>query len=108
MTDTELIAFLNDILIFDSTQKECWECTLKTLQCLKNAKLFCKELKCLFKVISVDFLSFIMRNEEIVMNLSCVSMIIEWSVSQNLWEVKVFINFTEFYQCFIKKYFKVA
>ena len=31
MIDTELIAFLNDILIFDSTQEECWECTLKAL-----------------------------------------------------------------------------
>ena len=108
MIDTELIAFLNDILIFDSTQKKCWECTLKALQCLKNAKLFCKELKCLFEVISVDFLDFIMRNEEIVMNLSCVSMIIEWSVSQNLQKVRAFIDFTEFYWHFIKKYFKVA
>ena len=108
MIDTELIAFLNDILIFESTRKECQECTLKALQRLQDAKLFCKELKCLFEVTSVDFLSFIMRNEEIVMNSGCVSMIIEWSVSQNLWEVRAFIDFTEFYRRFIKEYFKVA
>ena len=48
MTDTELIAFLNDILIFRSTWEKCQKCTLKALQRLKNAKLFCKELKCLF------------------------------------------------------------
>ena len=108
MTDTKLIAFLNNILIFDSTWKECWKCTLKALQRLKNAKLFCKRLKCLFKVTSVDFLGFIMRNEEIVMNLSRVSMIIEWSVPQNLQKVRAFIDFTEFYWHFIKEYFKVA
>ena len=108
MTDTELIAFLNDILIFNSTWEECRKCTLKALQCLKNAKLFCKRLKCLFEVTSVDFLDFIMRDEEIVMNLSRVSMIIEWSVPQNLQEIRAFIDFTEFYWHFIKKYFKVA
>ena len=108
MINMKLIAFLNDILIFESTQEECWECTLKALQHLKNAKLFCKELKCLFKVTSVDFLSFIMRDEEIVMNLSRVSMIIEWSVPQNLRKVRAFIDFTEFYRRFIKEYFKVA
>ena len=108
MIDTELIAFLNDILIFDSTWEECWECTLKTLQHLKDAKLFCKRLKCLFEVTSVDFLSFIMRDEEIVMNLSHVSTIIKWSVPQNLWKVRAFIDFTEFYWRLIKKYFKVA
>ena len=108
MTDTELIAFLNDILIFDSIWEECWECTLKALQRLKNAKLFCKGLKCLFEVTSVDFLDFIMRDEEIVMNLSRVSMIIEWSVPQNLQKVRAFIDFTEFYRHFIKEYFKVA
>ena len=108
MTDTELIAFLNDILIFRSTWKECRKCTLKTLQRLKDAKLFCKKLKCLFEVTSVDFLGFIMRNEEIVMNSGRVSMIIEWPVPQNLRKVKAFIDFTEFYRRFIKKYFKVA
>ena len=108
MIDTELIAFLNDILIFESTWEECRKCTLKALQRLKDAKLFCKKLKCLFKVTSVDFLDFIMRNEEIVMNLSRVSMIIEWSVPQNLREVRAFIDFTEFYRRFIKEYFKVA
>ena len=73
----KLIAFLNDILIFRSIKKKCQRQTQKTLQCFKDAKLYCKELKCLFKIISVDFLSFIMRNEEIVMNSGCVSIIIE-------------------------------
>ena len=77
MIDTELIAFLNDILIFESTREECRKHTLKALQRLKDAKLFCKGLKCLFEVTSVDFLGFIMRNEEIVMNSGRVSMIIE-------------------------------
>ena len=108
MIDTELIAFLNDILIFESTREECRKHTLKALQRLKDAKLFCKGLKCLFEVISVDFLSFIMRNEEIVMNSGRVSMIIEWSVPQNLRKVRAFIDFTEFYRRFIKEYFKVA
>ena len=108
MIDTELIAFLNDILIFDNTWEECWKCTLKALQRLKDTKLFCKRLKCLFEVTSVDFLSFIMRDEKIVMNPGRVSMIIKWSVSQNLWEVRAFIDFTEFYRRFIKEYFKVA
>ena len=77
MIDTELIAFLNDILIFGSTREECRERTLKALQRLRDAKLFCKGPKCLFEVTSVDFLSFIMRDEEIVMNSGRVSMIIE-------------------------------
>ena len=108
MIDTELIAFLNDILIFESTQKECRKWTLKALQRLKNAKLFCKRLKCLFEVTSVDFLGFIMRDEEIVMNPGRVSMIIEWPVPQNLREIRTFIGFTGFYRRFIKEYFKVA
>ena len=49
-----------------------------------------------------------MRDEEIVMNLSRVSTIIEWPVPQNLREVRTFIGFTGFYRRFIKKYFKVA
>ena len=108
MIDMELIAFLNNILIFDSTWKECREHTLKALQRLKDAKLFCKGLKCLFEVTSVDFLSFIMRDEEIVMNPGRVSMIIEWPVPQNLREVRAFIGFAGFYRRFIKEYFKVA
>ena len=108
MIDMKLIAFLNEILIFRSIKKKCWECTLKALQHLKDMKLFCRDLKCLFEVIFVDFLSFIIRDEEIVMNSGRVFTIIEWSVSQNLQKVKTFINFIRFYWRFIKKYFKIA
>jgi len=78
LSDTELIAFINDILIYGDTLKEVRERTRRCLQRLREHGLFVKLKKCLFNTKEVPFLGFIVNSQGVTMDSSRVKTITKW------------------------------
>jgi len=77
--DTELIVYLNNILIFDNTVKEVRERTRKYLIKLHNIEFYCKLFKYLFEVKEVPFLDFIVNKNRLYINPVRIETIVNWS-----------------------------
>ena len=69
------VIYFDDILIYSKTRKKHWNCVMQILKRFHKFKLYVKLFKCFFMIINVEFLKYIINNDDIVMNLSCVKFI---------------------------------
>jgi len=102
-----IIVYLNDILVYSKTKKEYVQHVRKVLQTLKEADLRIKSEKSEFHVQSIEFLKFIITSQSLRMNLKKIEAVTTWSMSKSKIEVQFFLEFANFYRCFIKKYFRI-
>ena len=73
------------------------------LNCLNKAKLFLNIKKCKFEVIKIKYFEFIVNiRVSIQMNPEKIKIITEWQPSTTVKDVQSFLDFTNFYQQFIK------
>jgi len=79
----------------------------KILQTLKKVDLCIKSEKSEFHVQSVQFLRFIVTSQSLRMNLKKIEAVTTWLTSKSKIEVQFFLEFANFYRCFIKKYFRI-
>jgi hypothetical protein len=94
--------YLDDILIFSKTLKEqCWV-TRIVLEQLQKHKLFLRHDKCKFEQTSIEYLSLIVSEGEIHMDLVKVAGVAEWPTLTKKKEVQSFLGFTNFYHQFIE------
>jgi len=63
--------------------------------------------KCKFHVQKIFFLKLLLFIEELKMNLRKVQAVVEWSTSINLTQMQFFVDFCNFYRCFIKNFSKI-
>jgi Reverse transcriptase (RNA-dependent DNA polymerase) len=95
------IVYLDDILMFSKFKKEhlhYLELVIKHLCC---AELYTNSKKCEFFKFKVKYLGFIINAQDIHMNSACVTAISEWPQSQSFCNIQVFLEFCNFYRCFI-------
>jgi len=102
-----IIVYLNNILVYLKTKKEHVWHVKKVLQTLKKVNLHIKSEKSEFHVQSVQFLRFIVTFQSLRMNLKKIKAVTTWSMSKSKIEVQFFLEFANFYKCFIKKYFRI-
>ena len=102
-----IIVYLNDILVYSKTKKEHMQHVKKILQTLKKVNLCIKSEKSEFHVQSVQFLRFIVTSQSLRINLKKIKAVTTWSMSKSKIEVQFFLEFVNFYRCFIKKYFRI-
>ncbi len=102
-----VIVYLNDILVYSRTKKEHVQHVRKVLQTLKKVNLRIKSEKSEFHVQSVQFLRFIVMFQSLRMNLKKIEAVMTWLMSKSKIEVQFFLEFANFYKCFIKKYFRI-
>ena len=69
------VIYFDDILIYSKTRERYWDCVMQILKWFRKFKLYAKLFKCFFMIISVEFLKYIINNDDIVMNLSRVKFI---------------------------------
>ncbi len=103
-----VIVYLNDILVYSKTKKEHVQHVKKILQTLKKADLRIKSEKSEFHVQSVQFLRFIVTSQSLRMNSKKIEVVTTWSTSKSKIEVQFFLEFANFYRCFIEKYFRIV
>ena len=108
MIDVFYVIYFNDILIYNSLLKKHWNHVRQILKCLHKFQFFANLKKCAFAVQQINFLEFIISVKEVVMDPSWVSTIADWPTSKTYQKIQVFLNFANFYWCFVKDYFKIA
>ena len=108
MIDVFCVVYLNDILIYSSLLKKHWGYIKQILKYLHKFQFFVNLKKCAFAVQQIDFLEFVISVKGITMNSSWVSTIADWLTPKTYWKIQVFLDFANFYWCFVKNYFKIT
>ncbi len=102
------VCYLNDILIYFQRKKNHTNHVRLVLKRLKRHKMFVKLSKCVFDLKKIDYLKFIVKINDIRMNLAKIATIKKWVESTTRRHVRIFIKFAKFYKRFIKKFNKIA
>ncbi len=100
--------YLNDIIIYSKILKKYkWHVWL-ILHQLREIDLQIDINKCEFHVQKIIFLELLMLIEELKMNSRKIQAVIDWSTLNNLTQMQFFIDFWNFYWCFIKNFSKIV
>ena len=75
---------------------------------LQEADLQININKCEFHVQKIIFLELLMLIERLKMNSRKIQAVVDWSTLNNLTQMQFFIDFCNFYQCFIKNFSKIV
>jgi hypothetical protein len=105
--DVFVVVYLNDILIYSKNEKKHTNHVRLVLKRLKKYKLFAKLSKCDFDLKEVDYLKFIVKINDIRMNLARIAIVKKWVKSTTRQHVRTFLKFVEFYRRFIKMFSKI-
>ena len=101
--------YVNDILIFtDELLHQHWNYVQKILLQLWEVSLQIDIDKCEFEVKSIKYLKFILKvRKDVWMNSQKMKTIMNWQIFKSVKSVQSFIDFTNFYQKFIKNFFNL-
>ncbi len=103
-----VIVYLDDVFVFslDPSQyeKHVWE----VLKAFLEAGLYAKLSKCLFSVIYILFLEFILIDKGIEMKEDRISTILNWPEPESVCEVQSFLGFANIYRRFVKGFSRIA
>ena len=81
------VVYLNDILIYSSSQEEHLDHVKQVLERLRRFSLYVSLKKCEFFITEVEFLDFIMFIDNVAMNKRRVKAIQKWSRSKFFYEI---------------------
>ena len=93
---------MDDILIFSSqTREQHHKVVVQILNILCKHCLYLKVEKCTFEQPMVEYLSLILLEGCVEMDLVKVTGVQDWPTPWNVTKVQSFVGFVNFYQCFI-------
>ncbi|MBW0465419.1 hypothetical protein O181_005134 [Austropuccinia psidii MF-1] len=104
--DIFVVVYLDDIMIFSSSEEEHVKHVASVLQQLRDNNLFSKASKCVFHSSSVEYLGYVVSSYGLKMDSSKVQQILNWTQIKKIKALQPFIGFANFYYCFIKNYSK--
>ncbi len=100
--------YLDDIIIYSKIlKKHKWHVRL-ILNKLWEADLQIDINKYKFHVQKIIFLELLMSIERLKMNSRKMQAVVDWSTLNNLTQMQFFIDFCNFYWCFIKNFLKIV
>ncbi len=100
--------YLDDIIIYSKILKKHKQHVQLILNRLQEADLQIDIDKCKFHVQKIIFLELLMSIERLKMNSWKMQAVVDWSTLNNLTQIQFFIDFCNFYQCFIKNFLKIV
>ena len=101
-------AYFDDVLIYSKTRKKHIEYVHKVFKKLIDVGLQINIEKCEFYVQKISFLNILLFIEDIRINFLKIQMIFAWITFTYLKEVQAFVDFCNFYRCFIRNFFKIV
>ncbi|MBW0465271.1 hypothetical protein O181_004986 [Austropuccinia psidii MF-1] len=104
--DIFVVVYLDDIMVFSSSEEEHVKHVASILQRLKDNNLFAKVLKCVFHTSSVEYLGYVASSDGLKMDSSKVQQILNCPQPKNIKALQSFLGFANFCHCFIKNYSK--
>ncbi|QRW23228.1 Retrotransposable element Tf2 protein [Rhizoctonia solani] len=108
LLDVCVIIYLDDILIYSKDDASHTEHVHKVLKRLMDNQLFCKALKCMFHVTSVEYLGIIVSDKGFSLDKLKIQAVQEWPVPTKVKEVQSFLGFANFLCCFVANFSHVA
>ena len=102
MNLSELIVFLDDVLVHGKTLEDMEERTLKVLQRLRKYQLKLDPEKCTFGVREVRHLGFLISADGVKPDPEKVEALTTWPVPKTVREVKSFLGFCGFYRRWVE------
>ncbi len=100
--------YLNDIIIYSKILKKHKRHVRLILNRLREADLQIDIDKCKFHVQKIIFLELLISIEELKINSRKMQAVVDWSTLNNLTQMQFFIDFCNFYRCFIKNFSKIV
>ncbi|MBW0555971.1 hypothetical protein O181_095686, partial [Austropuccinia psidii MF-1] len=104
--DILFVVYLDDIMVFSSSEEEHVKHVTSVLQRLRDNSLFAQTSKCHFHASSVEYLGYVVSSDGLKMNSSKVQQILYWPQPKNIKSLQPFLGFANFHCCFIKNYSK--
>ena len=92
LIDVSCIVYLDDILVYSSTEAEHIDHVKEVLQRLRESKLFIKLSKCEWHVQRTEYLGYIISLEGVSIDPSRINAIQEWPIPQNVRDIRVCIG----------------
>jgi len=108
MLDVGLLVYMYDILVYTKTRKEHDDRVRKVLERLTENRLAVSPDKCVWRTQEVEFLGYIIGWGGIKMSHEKVEAILSWKMPELLADTQSFLGFANFYQRFIRDYFRIA
>ncbi len=102
------VMYLNDILIFFKNRKSHVQHIREMLKRLRTNDFFANFEKCFFFKYEIDYLEFIINENDITMNSNRINIIMSWSMIKFFKNIQIFLNFVNFYQRFIVRFFQLS
>ena len=103
-----VIAYFNNIVVYSNTVEEHTQHIQLMLQKLRKFNLFVKLSKCIFDALEIEFVKFIVDQEDISMNPGCIKTVVEWPLPKSFRDIQQFLGFANFYCHFIDMFSWVA
>ncbi len=100
--------YLDDIIIYSKILKKHKRHVWLILHRLREINLQIDINKCKFHVQKIIFLELLIFIKRLKINSWKIQMIVEWSILINLTQIQFFIDFCNFYRCFIKNFLKIV
>ncbi len=105
---TEVLVFLDDLIVFSRTPEEHEERLLKVLTRLREYGLKLSPEKCKFFQTSVRYLGHIISETGVQTDPENISALKTWPKPKNLRELRSFLGFAGYYWRFIRDYSKIV
>lgn len=105
---SEILVFLDDLIVSSDTLEEHEKRLLLALGCLKDYGLKLSLDKCKFFQPSVKYLGHIVLENGVETDPQKIQTIKSWPSPQNLKGLRSFLGFSGFYRRFIKDYAKIV
>ena len=102
--DKGVVIYIDDILIYATSQQELIQLTTQVLSKLEYNSLCVNAKECFFHQHEVEFVGFTIGHNGIRMSVNKVKDIIEWKEPRSTHEVQQYLGFANFYMRFIKGY----
>ena len=107
--DDFIIVYLDDILIYSSTQQVHTQHLYQVLQRLTDNKWYCKIKKCHFAQTSIEYLGHIISHGTISIDPEKMKAVTDWPTPfKNLTEVQSFLGLVGYYRKFIPHFSHIA
>jgi hypothetical protein len=106
--DKFVIVYLDDILIFSSSEQEHAHHLDLVLQLLEDNQLHAGLAKCAFGLDTVEFLGHVVSKDGIRPDPAKVAAVQDWPVPSNVHQMRQFLGLTSYYRKFIRHYSHMA
>ena len=106
--DKFVIVFIDDILVYSSSEEEHVDHLRIVLQTLREQQLYAKLSKCKFWLDKVEFLGHVISAEGIYVDPQKIEAIVNWRQPTSVTEIRSFLGLAGYYMKFVEGFSMIA